>query len=362
MEERLREEDLCNGSFTGQAYAFYRLPDARSYHYIAQKGVPASTPHFPFRKETAGFVIAPFSAGGNAPYVTIVPDASAEFPIPTGECSPIGCVLQDEASERLAYHQAFFSCQQELQAGHCKKIVLSRRKQVRLADKLSPRAIVELFHKACRLYPHSYIALWDTPATGCWLTASPELLLRHDGKTWHTMALAGTMDKDAPEAKSADTWSKKNREEQRIVADYIRQHLQQAAMAVEESPTRPVLAVNVMHLRTDFSFEVADADAPFSILESLHPTPAVCGLPCAQVHSTIVRAEQHSRRYYAGFSGPLNLMGETGLYVSLRCMELKERIACLYAGGGLLSTSREEEEWEETDRKMQTMWNLLTKA
>ena len=49
----------------------------------------------------------------------------------------------------------------------------------------------------------------------------------------------------------------------------------------------------------------------------------------------------------------------THLYVSLRCMEVLTNGFKLYAGGGLLSDSVEEQEWQETEAKMETMRNLL---
>ena len=91
----------------------------------------------------------------------------------------------------------------------------------------------------------------------------------------------------------------------------------------------------------------------------LHPTPAVCGLPREEARQAILHDEPSPRRYYAGFSGPLHLQGETHLYVSLRCMEFTPHTATLYAGGGLMPESQETDEWEETRRKMQTMWQLL---
>ena len=53
--------------------------------------------------------------------------------------------------------------------------------------------------------------------------------------------------------------------------------------------------------------------------------------------------------------GPLNMDGCSDLYVSLRCMQISGRSCALYAGGGLISDSIEQLEWEETEAKMLTM-------
>ena len=55
--------------------------------------------------------------------------------------------------------------------------------------------------------------------------------------------------------------------------------------------------------------------------------------------------EQMPRSYYSGFAGPMGIDGKTSLYVSLRCMRFEGRDLWLYAGGGLLADSNEEDEW-----------------
>jgi isochorismate synthase len=97
-----------------------------------------------------------------------------------------------------------------------------------------------------------------------------------------------------------------------------------------------------------------------NLLQALHPTPAVCGLPKREAFDFIVRNEHTSRRYYSGFMGMLDPQGETHLYVSLRCMNIKNDSCCLYAGGGLLKDSKEWQEWQETEAKLETMRRVLT--
>ena len=49
------------------------------------------------------------------------------------------------------------------------------------------------------------------------------------------------------------------------------------------------------------------------------------------------------------------------LYVNLRCATLQDNRYTLFAGGGLLASSRLEEEWQETNDKMQTMKKIIEK-
>ena len=224
------------------------------------------------------------------------------------------------------------------------------------------------FRRACELYPRLFIALVSTPQSGTWLTATPEVLLEKttEGK-WHTMALAGTMrlddadghrQGDTPKADdySSIAWSEKNIEEQRLVASYISGCLQRFSDEVVETGPRTVRAANLVHLRSDFHFTLAENAASVGrLLEALHPTPAVCGLPKDEAFRFILDNEHTPRRYYSGFMGPLFSSTQTHLFVSLRCMNITSPHYPLYAGGGLLKSSTEEQEWQETEAKMETM-------
>jgi len=128
-----------------------------------------------------------------------------------------------------------------------------------------------------------------------------------------------------------------------------------------------------VHLRSDFTFRLNDDECVGDVLQLLHPTPAVCGLPKQEAYDFILRNEHTPRLYYSGFMGPLNLKSQTSnlksqtsnlkseshLYVSLRCMQITDTQYRLYAGGGLLKDSIEEQEWMETEAKMETMRRVL---
>jgi isochorismate synthase len=201
-----------------------------------------------------------------------------------------------------------------------------------------------------------------TEKSGCWLTATPEILLKGEGSAWQTVALAGTMKLegeqlkyDAPLKDVPITWTTKNIKEQRIVATYIAECLEQYASDFSEEGPSTVRAANLVHLRSDFSFTLPDNTHIGNLLQSLHPTPAVCGIPKKSAFDFIVRHEHTPRCYYSGFMGMLDPQAQTFLYVSLRCMNIEQGVCHLYAGGGLLKDSVEEQEWQETEAKLDTM-------
>lgn len=356
----LQPEDIIGNRFAGEGYAFFRLPDAGTYTYIAQRGMPEELDAFARLGNKEGVVIAPFVQTATTPLILISPDVSLEGKVPDVSLSLPAAVSDDAAAQKVFYDQGFDECLRRLQTGELRKVVYSRRLTVALSSAVANP--VDLFFKACRLQPHCYVSLWWTRRTGCWLVATPETLLSADEAKdglWHTMALAATM----PWRGSllpAENWSRKNQEEQAYVVNYIKRQLDGlVGDGVQTDGRRAVRAGNVMHLRTDFSFRLKRGVRLGALLGRLHPTPAVCGEPLLLAKSAIRAAEATPRRYYAGFSGPLGVNGHTGLYVSLRCMELAGQRAMLYAGGGLLAESRLDDEWDETCRKLQPMLQLF---
>jgi isochorismate synthase len=261
---------------------------------------------------------------------------------------------------RALYHTDFDKFHTQLENGSFRKIVLSR-----CAVESSNAAVdmFRLFVDACSRYPRMFISLVSTSRAGVWLTASPEILLeRHcscDSRagapyTFRTIALAGTM----PWADDV-RWSEKNIREQRYVATYIKKALENASDKIDEEGPYTTRAANLAHLRSDFTFTLQQTGKLGSLLHTLHPTPAVCGLPKDETYKFILNEESSPRHYYSGFQGPLSTDADTHLYVSLRCMNILSGHCLLYAGGGLMKDSDEESEWLETEAKMNTMRDIL---
>lgn len=336
----------------------YRLPHGRQYTRI----VPRTPVHtyqtlhdVPLQ---GGYVVMPFVVTPDCPILFFDGEGAVTQPVPDSVPAE-ACIAgpTDEAAERSRYAEAFGRAHRLLCEGSLEKIVLSRRLHVSLT---APADAERLFFNACHSRPASFVALWSAPRSGTWLVATPEPLLTHDGHRWRTVALAGTL--PCPPDGAEPEWNGKNRREQAIVAEYIAGRLSQAADGVTASPTYTLRSGNICHLCTDFRFSLPSGYPLAALLARLHPTPAVCGMPGLQALRAILDTESTGRLYYGGFSGPLCLGSEpqrTHLYVSLRCMQTEGRSATLYAGGGIMPESREQDEWEETQRKLQTMRSLL---
>ncbi len=351
------------------AFAYYRLPYLHHAVYVEQhKGEPEVLASVAQLNGKEGFVMAPFAPSPECPVVLMHPDEGRLLHIADDEpgkgtdgsngkaVSATGL----NAQEKQAYADSFALFHDRLDVGVFRKIVLARK--LRLTTDVPAEV---LFMRACRMFPRLFVALFCTEKTGMWLMATPEVLLRGDGREFATMSLAGTQ-KAPPSRTVADypvegvVWSEKNREEQQYVTDYIEQCVKGFTDDYSLKGPYTTMAANLYHLRTDISFCLEDTSRLGDVLERLYPTPAVCGIPKEEARMFILANERQPRKYYSGFAGPLSLSGKTHLFVSLRCMNILQDGTCeLYAGGGLLKESEAEKEWGETEAKMGTMKRVL---
>lgn len=321
-----------------------------------------------------GFVFAPFSPSADTPILLF--DGKRRFNARLDRESISNflsnhCRTNTGALNRFAGHQYdrksytedFRSFIESMGRGDTDKIVLSRSVCMPLPEDMD---IIGMFLKACGNAPASFVALVSSAAAGTWLVSTPELLLERDADTFHTVALAGTMDRSlaigSPTAEGELTvWSEKNRQEQRYVCTYIADRLKGVFATVEEKGPYTVAAGNVVHLKSDFyvrSCHGADINTG-RVVALLHPTPAVCGVPAEAAYHAITKMEHNDRRYYSGFCGEVETDGNCRLFVTLRCMEIFSDCCRLYAGGGILLESDMEEEWKETELKMKAMLDCL---
>lgn len=301
--------------------------------------------------------MVPFTCSAAAPLLLIRPDVIRH-------CSPADVVSMNDLTCHLhstdvpaaeadteVYHNDFGRFHEAFSSTAIKKLVLARSTDVihRGTDPL------QLFGRACERYPEAFVTLISAPQCGTWLMATPEVLLAQEQDTWRTMALAGTM----RYADEMPSWSDKNVREQAYVAQYISDCLSRYSDDVTMNGPYTTRAGMLVHLRTDFSFTLRAGVPVGHLLDTLHPTPAVCGLPKQEAHCFILANESIDRSYYSGFSGPMQVEGDTALFVSLRCMRILDDRYRLFAGGGIMPQSEESQEWDETVAKMQAMLSII---
>lgn len=246
-----------------------------------------------------------------------------------------------------------------IKKGSFHKVVLSREEIIDLPD----FDLVTVFEKLVRTYSTAFTYCWFHPKVGLWMGATPERLLKANENKFSTMALAGTQTfKENTEV----VWENKEKKEQQFVTDYILENIKDITSEVSVSSPYTLKAGNILHIKTDIQGIIKEGSNLKEVVSTLHPTPAVCGLPKEAAKNFIIENESYNREYYTGFLGEINWKGflsnkiKSDLYVNLRCMQIKNNKAHLYMGCGITKDSIPENEWQETVNKSITMKKIIS--
>lgn len=210
------------------------------------------------------------------------------------------------------------------------------------------RSIRELFELLSQRYDNAFVSLVST-GRELWMGATPERILEKNKEGARTVALAGTKWEDRP-------WTQKEFFEQGVVTEYIQDQLMGLDVSYRLGDVETISAGPLKHLRTNIFM-----DAGLEVLEALHPTPAVGGIPKKDAIAFIRENEGYRRRFYSGYLGPVIDPNNAHLFVNLRCMQLWRDSATVYVGGGIVKGSTFEGERKELEAKASVLGKFLSK-
>lgn len=320
----------------GKGFVSYRLPHQKKIHQ--QSGVWKTTSQF---QEVQGFCIHPFIQQHYHYLTESDPIFNASFEL--SDLDPSSRITHE------GYLNMITNTITHIQSKPAEKIVMAR-------TEIIPQAIniTASFHQLLSQYPDAFCYQLFHPDFGFWMGATPETLIRsHPQEGYETMALAGTKPDD-----DAIHWTQKEEQEQAFVKNEIVDVLTKVLaknVTVEDRTHKK--AGKVVHLMNRILFDISDNQVG-QLLQQLHPTSAVCGIPKTDAKKYIDHHEKIDRQLYAGFLGPV-LNNNVDLFVNLRCMQVFRNGVQLYLGGGITKDSQPEKEWEETVLKSATIKNIL---
>lgn len=243
-----------------------------------------------------------------------------------------------------------------IRAGQFRKVVLARRAEV---TQQTPFSSVQVLTKLIQDFPTCTIfALKHGDAT--FLGATPERLLRRSGARVTTEALAGSSLTIQDDAAQLLLRSEKDLDEHRVVVDQIRSALEPYCTRLNMPETPGIRRLrHVLHLHTPIEGWLEKGVHVLELVEALHPTPAVGGVPSREALSLIRALEPVSRGWYAGPVGFFDASGDGEFWVALRSGLLRGAHAWLYAGGGIMRDSVPEKEYLETALKQRAILQAL---
>ena len=303
-----------------------------------------------------GFVFASF----DGEKLVLIPENQSK--IINAEFHEIGCVATDlkpnliDESTKIHFENLVIKAVKAIGNNDFQKVVLSRKESLEVVN----FDMFNAFKTLVQLYPNAFVYCFNHPKVGTWLGATPEQLLKANDTKFETIALAGTQKETGS---NQVVWPKKEQEEQQFVTDYIVEKVKNIASEIFVSKPYSLKAGDIWHIKTDISGTLKSNNDLKKVIQLLHPTPAVCGLPMEESKSFIFENENYNRSFYTGFLGELNRDNQTDLFVNLRCMEIESKLertkAHLFMGCGITKDSVPEKEWEESVNKSVTMKRIL---
>jgi menaquinone-specific isochorismate synthase len=178
---------------------------------------------------------------------------------------------------------------------------------------------------------------------------SPELLLSVKNRTLHTEALAGTRPKGTSPEELLQ--SEKERREHRFVFAHILDRIKPHCTDINHA-AQPIISTHnhVIHLKTAIEGTLKKETNVQDLIQALHPTPAVCGLPQEQSMKLIEEYEGFDRGWYAGPVGWIS-KEEAELAVGIRSALFQNNSCLVWAGAGIIEGSHAQQEWQEIEDK-----------
>ncbi len=336
-------------------FVIYRKPNKKFIRGYFQKNDHL---YFADTLDEKGFVFAPFD--GNQKI--LIPDnQSVIWEAETSLIEEDGYVSnysEKNEEDKEKFEHLIKKAIDAIENDGLNKVVLSRKEILEVPE----FDLVTVFTRVLQYYPTVFCYCWYHPKIGLWMGATPERLLKASKKKFCTMALAGTQNF---KGSTKVVWEKKELEEQQFVTDYIIENIKNLISEVSISSPYTINTGNVLHIKTDIEGTINKNSKLNQVVEVLHPTPAVCGLPKDQAKKFILENESYDREYYTGFLGELNRKAfpeknaKSDLYVNLRCMKVADHKVHLYVGCGITKDSVPEKEWNESVNKSMTLKRVL---
>ncbi len=302
-----------------------------------------------------GLAVAAFAAeeaGGEDLIRSRLERVRASFP--SGYRYPEGGPVELKlSSSRQDFEARVSRALEAIASGRLQKVVMARAVE---AVAPVPFDLVEVLACLREQNPRCFTFLFRAPGGSAFLGATPETLCRVEGRVLETEALAGSA---APGQAEGLGGRDKDRREHESVVRYILTALQPIAEHVAADVEPALLTLkNVVHLRTGIRAALREGVSPAQVVEALHPTPAVGGVPRELALSFLHEHEALDRGWYAG---PVGWIGPHGAHmaVALRSAMVRGDHARLFVGAGIVQGSSAQAEWRETELKSLAMLRAL---
>lgn len=241
------------------------------------------------------------------------------------------------------------------------KVVIARSLALQFKEQVTaPQVLSQIIHEQ----PESYLFGLEHENL-LFFGASPERLVKVEGGRAFSSCVAGSI-KRGKTAEEDEAYGQsllqdpKNGGEHQYVVDMIADTFRKNCVDITlpESP-RLLKIRDIQHLYTPVEGQLNKDATILQLTKTLHPTPALGGVPRMEALAAIRKYEPMNRGLYAAPIGWLDAEGNGEFAVAIRSAALLHDKAYLYAGGGIVADSEPQSEYDETLVKFRPMLRAL---
>jgi len=250
---------------------------------------------------------------------------------------------------RVDYESSVLAAKEHIRAGDVFQVVLSQR-----AVRPTSASALDLYRALRRVNPSPYLFLLELDGVAL-IGSSPETLVKAEQKRASLNPIAGTTERGAGDAERLLT-SEKDRAEHVMLVDLGRNDLSRVCVpgTVEVERFLEVERYShVTHLVSQVGGDLRDGVSPFDLLRACFPAGTVSGAPKVRAMQLISELEGRRRGPYGGAVGyALPDEGTLDTCIAIRTIVLRDGVAHLQAGAGIVADSDPAAEHEECLRKL----------
>jgi isochorismate synthase len=265
-------------------------------------------------------------------------------------------VVRPAATTEQSWNERVDAIVSRISAGQFEKVVAARRSVLELEPPPDPLTVLTRLGEQASGCIRFAFRRSDTVFVG----ATPERLAAQTGCEVRTEALAGTIRSDGTRAAHRLLHSRKDRAEHDYVLQQLLRQLEPVCQIVQLGPSPAIHALrHLLHLRSPIVARRHQPGHILQLVELLHPTPAVGGVPTEAAVRWIAEHEPDPRGWYAGPVGWFDPHGDGEFAVALRSGVIQGPLAHLYAGAGIVRDSDPQDEYAETTLKLAALRGAL---
>ncbi len=251
----------------------------------------------------------------------------------------------DLSTKKLDFTNRVSEIKNLIESQEVTKIIAARKW---VETKIFPlKNILALYHNLVENFSGTFVYLFYLDNT-IWIGASPELIGRTENSLFSTLSLAGTTHRNHL------FFTEKEIEEQQIVTQFIEQTLETYHHPVFKKPTQALAFGSITHKVNEVSVELLNEKDFEILINRIHPSPALAGFPKSLAFENINSKEPLNRAYYCGMTS-LKEANENFAFANIRCAKISANQITYYAGGGITNTSVPDNEYEETNAKINVL-------